>query len=134
MVQQLDENWHQVGIDHWLDGRPILDGKQASKSNQSQQLDSNILLKDHFAQFLEILDLQKSVSQKRTYIKFDFVSEVGDERLEIEIIGLLVVQRLLNGELGDIRQVLVGSLALSSVLRVEHASPPLLELLPIQIW
>jgi hypothetical protein len=38
MVQELHEDWHQVGIDHGLDWWGVLNGEELPQTNTCQQL------------------------------------------------------------------------------------------------
>jgi len=50
MVQQLDEDWHEVGVDDSLDWRVIFDRQKSSETNTCKQFNGGVLTVDHFAQ------------------------------------------------------------------------------------
>jgi hypothetical protein len=85
MVQQPYEDLREICIDDCLNRWRVLYRQQLPYSNQTQQLCGLIIVKDELTQNVEVLQ-----------IELHFVGHVTRERLDVDLVLLLELQRLLN--------------------------------------
>lgn len=58
MVEESDENLSEVGIDHCLDGRRVLDRKQLPYSNKAEQFCGLVFVENQLAKNVEVLEIK----------------------------------------------------------------------------
>jgi len=74
VVEELDEDVDEVGVDHLLDGGNVLDRKQLPHSDQSEKLNLRVLVEEQALELVELVDLE-----------LHLVSNCDDELLELDL-------------------------------------------------
>jgi hypothetical protein len=86
-MEEFDEHWDEVGVDHGLNWWGLLNGKQLSHTNASEELGEGVGAVNHLVELVEI-----------SYLELHLVGDFGDEDFDVHVGALLELDGVIDAQ------------------------------------